>query len=473
MKTPDSLNKARLLWDAFCSIKLTIFLLIVLAATSILGTVIPQQEGAIEFARHLSPWQFRLLSALQLFDMYHSTWFRVVIGLLALNLIVCSLDRLPGTLKLFSAHHRPDRSKPFESIPPHRTFSVKEEPQGVADRVTGYLRGSFKRLETKKTRQGYFFYGEKGRYALFGVYLVHLSVLLILTGAIVGSVLGFEAFVNIVEGESSDMVTLTKNRSQKWLGFRVECEKFSVSLYDSGAPREYRSELRFYSNGKELKRGSLLVNHPITFRGITFYQSSYGTTPGGKIRLRVSKDGEGTSSEPLEVNSGDLMPLPGCDAQFQVMEVDENLKGMLGPAALISVHPVNGEETRFWIFQNMDMLRKRFPPAMLSSPFLNPSAFEPYTFFLDEIESKYFTGLQVNRDPGVPFVWMGCSLMVAGFFITFFTSRRSVWVRALKDKGKIRISVAGGASKNPLGLEKELNQLTRRLQDLLREETNQ
>jgi hypothetical protein len=43
------------LWNAFSSVKLTLFLLILLAVASILGTVIPQQEGTTELAEKLSP----------------------------------------------------------------------------------------------------------------------------------------------------------------------------------------------------------------------------------------------------------------------------------------------------------------------------------------------------------------------------------------------------------------------------------
>ena len=138
----------------------------------------------------------------------------------------------------------------------------------------------------------------------------------------------------------------------------------------------------------------------------------------------------------------------------------------MGPAVFISVNPLKGEESRFWIFQDMDKVRKRFPKEMLKSPMLNPSAFEPYTFYLDDIQSIYFTGLQANRNPGVPLVWVGFFMIMIGLFITFFTSHRRVWIRVLEDKGKIRISVAGKANKNPVGSDRELDRLTHQLQGL-------
>src|SRR5512136_608615 len=123
---PSSQNgkKSNALWNLFTSVKLTLGLLIVLAVTSIFGTVIPQQEGAMDLAEQLSPGLVSLLSSLQLFDMYHSLWFRLIIGILALNLLICSLDRFPAAWKRFQAAPKLDRSKPFENLPPNRSFSA-------------------------------------------------------------------------------------------------------------------------------------------------------------------------------------------------------------------------------------------------------------------------------------------------------------------------------------------------------------
>ena len=457
-------KKSNLLWSLFTSVKLTLGLLIVLAVTSIFGTVIPQQEGAMELAERLSPGMVSLLSSLQLFDMYHSLWFRLLIGILALNLIICSLDRFPTALKRFQATPKLDRAKPFEDLPSHRNFSAAGKISEVLPLTAGILKSKYKQIHQKETDNEVVLYAEKGRFSLFGVYLVHLSVLLILIGSIIGSLFGFEAYVNIPEGESINQVRLRKSQAVRALPFDVRCDRFSVQFYDNGAPKEYRSDLAFVENGKVAIQGSLLVNHPITFEGITFYQSSYRPIAGDKVRIKLTKDGGNPKPSALEVIRGNTLELPGKEGHFQIVEVAEDFRG-LGPAALVSVHAEEGDKKQFWIFQNFEMIRKRFPPAMLKSPSLDPSAFKPYTFSLEGVEVKYATGLQVSRDPGVPLVWAGFFLIMIGLFVAFFTSHRSVWIKIAKTKRGLNIRVAGRANKNPVGIERELDQIAFKIKE--------
>lgn len=468
MTKSQSKADKNLVWSFFSSVKLTFVLLIILAIVSILGTLIPQmpQRESVEFASRLSPGVFRLFSFLNLFDMYHSLWFRLLIGLLVLNLIICSLDRFPTTWKRFSFRSRPDRNKPFQDISPEQSFLISGNEKDVASRVDRFLSDKYKKLKRIDANDRACFFGEKGRYAHFGVYVVHLSVLIILVGGLVGSFFGFEAFVKISEGEQVATAFTRNTRIPLDLGFEVRCNRFFVDFYDSGAPKEFRSDLTFLVNSQAVKEASVRVNHPVQFRGITFHQSTYEPVPGKRLHLKISTDTADVEMIEIAAEKGKPVQLPGGRGHFQVAEMR-----MMGPvpAALILIHPQQGEETRFWIFQDYERVKKRLPQEMLRSPKFNPAAFAPYKFYLDSVESGYATGLQVSRDPGVPIVWIGCFLMVGGFFVTFFMSHRKIWVRVSNDKSGSKISVAGTASKNPVGLERELSQLTGNLKALFRE----
>jgi cytochrome c biogenesis protein len=461
MNSSETEKKSNVLWSAFTSVKLTLGLLIVLAVTSIFGTVIPQQEGAMELAEELSPGLVSLLSSLQLFDMYHSLWFRLIIGTLALNLIICSLDRFPSAWKRFQAAPKLDRSKPFEDLPPHRNFSAAGKIDEVLPLTAEILKTHYKRFQQKQTDNEIVLYAEKGRFSHLGVYLVHLSVLIILIGSIVGSLFGFEAYVNIPEGEAVSKVRLRKTQAFKPLTFDVRCDRFSVEFYDNGAPKEYRSDLTFLEDGKAAFQGPLLVNHPVTFRGITFYQASYGSLPGNKARIGVRREGDPANAV-LDVEIERPYDLPGRGGQFMVFEARSDFMKM-GPAVQVAVRPPEGEEIRFWVFKNIDLIKDRFPGFFERFPKFNPGAYKPYHFSLQSIEAKYYTGLQVSRDPGVPLVWMGFFLIMIGLFVAFFMSHRSIWIQVARTKRGLNIRVAGRTNKNPVGLERELDQLASKI----------
>lgn len=456
-------NFLNILWDMLCSVKLTLFLLILLAFSSVFGTLIPQNEGTIQFAEKMGPGLARFFYSLQLFDLYHSVWFRLIILCLVFNLIACSFNRFPSTLKLFWLKPKPDRSKPFESLPADRSLNSDRPIEETIEKVKITLKKKYKNIASQNTQEGSYFYIDKGRYSLFGVYLVHLSVLIILIGAIIGSFSGFKGYVNILEGDSVDTVNLRNSSGHRHrdLGFTLHCDDFSVDFYKDGTPKEYRSMLRFTIDNKNVYEGLLKVNHPIKFHGITFYQSSYGSTVGDRAKVKVFSN-KTQSYQVKEIISGVPVPLPENDGEFILIDIRNDFMRM-GPAVSIIIIPSVGEERQVWLFKNHETIKKRFPDIFENFAKLNPSIYKPYTFSLTEIESKFYTGIQVTKDPGITFVYAGFLIIVLGLFISFFTSHRRIWIRVLEKNNAAYVQVAGTANKNPVGIERELDQIIKYL----------
>ncbi len=461
LKTIDSF------WKTLCSVRLTLFLLILLALSSVFGTLIPQNESAVHFAETLSPALGRLFINLQLFDLYHSFWFRMMIMILSLNLIACSINRLPGTLRQFRHRPNPDRSRPFDNLSPDRDIRVDKDLDQATERVKRVLEGRYKNISFKNTPKGNYFYSDKGKYSLFGVYLVHMSVFFILAGAIVGSMSGFNGYVNILEGESTDTITLRKSSIPRYLGFSLYCDEFNIEFYENGMAKEYRSEITFIEKGEKVYEKSLRVNHPIKFRGITFYQASYGSIPGDSADIRITHKDDGSFTV-NRMQKGVRFPLPGGEGEFILAEIRDNFMRM-GPAVSILIRPANEEEKQVWIFRDHDEIRKQIPEMFTDYPRFNPSIFEPLVFSLNEIDKKYYTGIQVNKDPGIFLVYAGFILIITGLFITFFTFLKRIWVRVVMENNTVHVQVSGTSNRNPLGMERELDILTNDLRgDLLK-----
>ncbi|MDH3827147.1 MAG: cytochrome c biogenesis protein ResB, partial [Desulfobacterales bacterium] len=79
---------------------------------------------------------------------------------------------------------------------------------------------------------------------------------------------------------------------------------------------------------------------------------------------------------------------------------------------------------------------------------------------------RYYTGLQVSRDPGVWVVYVGFILMIIGIYITFFMSHQQIFVDVASLGEKSRTLVAGTSNKNKLGMQKKVTKLSEHLAGL-------
>ena len=448
-------NKKNVLWSFFSSVKPAIALLITISVASILGTIIPQQEAADEFIHRLGPGMASFFDKLQLFDIFHSLWFLSLIVLLAVNLIVCSLNRLPVHWKLF--HHRPDpdTGDSFGNLPADRIILVDRSLHEETDSIESLLKKRYKEVRRTDTEKGSFLTGEKGKFSIFGVYLIHASVLIILAGVIIGFLFGFDAYVEVAEGESIDTVQMKGGKGLKKLDFTVRCDRFTIDYYEDGTPKLYQSDLAFLKNDSLLYQGPVLVNHPASFEGIRFYQSNYGKVPSNEAVIMLRRGHE--KAQAIKVVMGKAFDLPGKEGQATMIRMEENLMRM-GPAVKINIATGKGN-LQFWVFQNIEEMEAENPGLMEQVPMLNPGLFSPYVFSLAMMQTKYYTGLQVARDPGVPVVVAGSFLLVVGFMIVFFYAHRQVWIRIDRQGTNTRISVTGKTNKDPVGFDREIQRL--------------
>lgn len=449
------LIKKNPVWSFFSSVKLTIALLMIIALASILGTFIPQQEASEIFAGRLSPGMASVFEKLQLFDVYHSVWFLALMALLSVNLIVCSLNRLPVSWRRFRNISASDETDVFRNLPSNRVIPVEGDLELQTTRVEGLLKKRYKRVRRKEAGQSCFLRGEKGNFSYFAVYLIHVSVLIILTGAIIGFFFGYHAYVEVVEGEAADTIQLQGGKGSKKLDFTIRCDRFLIEYYQDGTPKRYLSDLAFLRNEQVVFQGPVLVNHPVTFEGIRFYQASYGSTPAGEAVVMFRK-GRG-QAQAVKAAIGKTFDLPGKEGTITLVRMEENFMRM-GPAIKIDIQSAK-DHVQFWVFQNIDQIKEMNPGITDRVPMFDPERFAPYVFSLTGIQMKYYTGLQVNKDPGVPIAVAGAFLLVAGFMMVFFYAHRQVWIRLDRHGTGTRISVTGKTNKDRVGLEREMGRL--------------
>ena len=425
------------LWDFFCSLKLAVITLILLALTSIIGTVIEQGKTPEEMAAKTG-WSVDILKfldqSINAFDMYHSWWFLSLLGLFAVNLICCSIKRFPLVWKTV----REPRLVADDGF--FRTLSNVEEVvvqkgtlDGVRDQVVALLKGRFAAPVVTERDGTYHLYAEKGVYSRFGVYVTHCSILIIFLGAMIGNVWGYKAFVNIVEGTAINEVWPRGGKEPLPLGFTVRCDDFNVTFYEgSQRPKLFASDLVVLENGVETVKKKIVVNDPLSYNGITFYQSSYGPAGDPQFRFRVRERATGQTVT-VTAKQGEHVPLPG-GYSFAVSNFAESYD-KFGPAVQMHVNTPDGRHGNpFIVLQNY--------------PDFDAQRGGEYIFSLLGYQQRFYTGLQVAKDPGVWVVWLGCLLMVLGSCGAFFLSHRRLWVTIQPLAKGVGVKLGGSAHRN-------------------------
>jgi cytochrome c biogenesis protein len=432
-------------WDFFISLKLAITVIIILAAASIAGTIIEQNQPLEKYRQVYSDGTIRFFDTLGLFDMYHSWWFLLLLVIFTVNLSCCTIDRLPRVLKVV---RNPKRTldESFEKTLGHvekwkKKGTLDELAAAYGEALAKGFGGKTVVTENSSTRH---LYAEKGVVSRFGVYVTHLSIIIIFIGAIIGNVFGFKGYVNIVDGEQVSAVPTRGGGRMVDLGFTVRNNKFWVDFWPSGHPKEYASDLSVIEGGREVLRKTIVVNDPLRYKGVWFYQSSYGQAAGATATVAARKAEGGGSPALLTLTAGQKAEVPGYGV-LSALDYQDNLYGF-GPALLVVLEKPQEPPAQFWLLKGY--------------PEFDRQRRDDYVLSFAGIDTVFFTGLQVARDPGVNVVWLGCILMVAGILIAFFMSHQRIWLRlAPTGDGRVEMTLAGTASRNRMGFERTFEKL--------------
>lgn len=431
------MNSANPFWNFFASVKLALFTLGCLAITSIIGTIIPQNEPLQFYINQYGAKTATYFQLLDFTDMYASWWFLTLLGLLSVNLIVCSINRFPVAWKLISQDYL---QIPLERIRKFNNscfFTSKRPPH----ELTTELYQIFKELgwKIKSTdRDGtLLFFSQKMAWSRIGVYLVHLSILVIFGGAAYGQINGFRGSIMLPELQSSDTIFSFQNSAAINLGFTLRCDRFETEFYENSMVKEYRSRLTILENDQMILTKDIEVNTPLKYKGITIYQASY--QPFNDFLFSISEAGQ----EPVRV-TGQFekeLRLPGQDIRFGII----NMESIRDQAVRLKIwfNDPSGPPSEFWMKAGEEIELPRGE-----------------TTYLFSAKQRYATGLQVAKDPGVWIVYIGFTLMIGGLYIAFFMSHQRVWLMVRVDGQETRLELRGTANKNQTGFTSRFEQLT-------------
>ena len=447
-------------WRFFCSLRLTIVTLIILLSGCLVGMF---HDQTLTYEEHrnqwaTAAWKLYLYTFLELNDVFHSWWFGFFVLVLALNLIACSIERLP---KIWIDVHNPQMRLPdprFHSMKHHVHLQVPNKEAGT--KLMGQYFKNEKALGAPFVNgdtENIYYFREKQRYGRVGVYVIHVALLLIMFGSILTTNFGIDGMMMIPEGDGRRFVQsrgpggLSASHD---LGFRVQCNDFRLKTFTDGAPLDFESDLVIFDGrtNRPLMQKTIEVNDPLEYQGYTFYQASYAPRSGEQlIKLNLGPHGGERLTYTLSVGESAVM---ADGTQFTPVEVMENYGG-LGPAVRVQKVASDGKATHFNVFRYYPDFDQQVRRGQYDVLFLG-------------FDRLYATGISVGKVPFYPIVLLGFVIMFLGMYMAFFMNHRRYWGRLKPlDNGDWELALVGIAKRHPYQFEDEFKKFNKMGADYL------
>lgn len=498
--------KNNFLIKLFSSITTAIILLVIISLSSVIGTLIQQNQEFIFYKKNF-PQYCDWIYLFSLNDLYHSIWFTALIVLLCLNITVCTLRRFTSRLRTASIVNVDINSDFIDNCRLKRNI-LKVSNEEAHSIISSKIKGAGYTLQVKDFDGRSCFFGNYGAYSFMGEFLVHVSLLMIITGALAGNIFGYkmqmEGFpgdvrqvpskayydlqsrINAVyekslaEGRDSHeeigkLMEQVRSLPQKSV-FELRIDDFKTVYADEGPTGEvhvknWYTTLSVLSGTTPVYTKTLSVNDPMSYSGMNIYQSSFGTSAAGYKNFRIfyREPGAGTVETAFVIPETErsnevvfksfriraLKFLPDFKIDMDTKQAYSASNEPRNPALKIELLPEGtAEVVTQWLFKNMPdfshdgMGGGKIPGRFILSDF--------------EADEKQYTGIQIAYDPGVGLVWAGCALMMAGFFWAFYFFHKRIW--CVLDKKNAVIYLGGSSNKNHCFFEDEFNELCSKIE---------
>ncbi len=442
------------LYDFFASLKLAIFIMLLLGILSMLGsTYIKQLQPFETYLDQFGPTKAVWFWKLWLNDVFHSWYYITLIVLLAVNLTVCSIKRLP---RIWKQTFGSERILKLDEKVEKRLKPVSMRIRDPQDVINLLVKKGFRVFKEEEGGRIYLF-AEKGRYSRLGVYIVHIALLVIMAGALIDALFGVRGFLPVPEGESSNIMLVGADDRRVKLPFAVHLKEFRIITYGEEAKQKgikvaeafkdaiasYRSRIEIINSGKKVAEGTVEVNKPFVFRSYRIFQASYGLTGGVKEMGVVVVDKRLAEKEEqahkaivgsFTVGSGKVVEFKDMLVSVEkvVLNIQNPQRGMNGELAPAVVLKVLLNRKAY----NVPVVYDPQLTVVLYSQMKELEDF-PYVFFMDGFVPQFYSGFQVTFHPGTNIIWIGSVILVLGMAVAFYTVHRKVWVRIEGDTAKI------------------------------------
>lgn len=399
-----------LLVKYLANLQFAIVLLLTIASLSIIGSII-EQDQTLEFYQNtykqvwFGIFTDKLILQLGLDHIFKTWWFIGLLLLFGTSLTCCTfLQQLP-ILKSARKFKFYKTNRNFEKLP----FNTK-----TAVVTNGNL------ITSLKAKDYQIFQGYRGIYAHKGIIgriapiIVHFSMVLILLGTILASTSGFVAQEFIPKTEIFYIQNILNNNINSYIPqISGRINDFWITYTDDQNIKQFYTDLSIIDqNGKEIKRETIYVNHPLRYKGLTFYQTDWAI-----VGIRY------------QFNNSKIYQLP-------ILKPTKNIWLSWLPNQILQ-QKINTQQPGYTLLNTT--LRGTNSVYDQNGKFLGEGEINEILSFKDNIKlCEYITatGIQIKSDPGIPIIYLGFFFLLISI-VSSYISYSQVWLTQKNSKVRL------------------------------------
>jgi cytochrome c biogenesis protein len=451
------------------SVRFGIIMLILVLACCVVGMLIMQQnvQGFSQYYERLSPAQRELYGTLGLFDIYHSSYFTILLAVTALNIILSSIDRFPTAWRYI----RKPRSLPSTNFIRAQMLTTSREanstPEKAAQKVAEAWRESGFRPRMGKGQQGITVFAQRNVWNRLGAYVVHVSLLTIFVGGLLTSRYGVGGTMVVRPGEAANsFVTIDAGQGaagEARMPFEIECTDLQQELLRPEGGLDVMNTIDWLTFVKIRERGTetaalIHLNSPFDHRGYRFFQSSF--EPVGNARqITIRMDGLGGVSRDVTIQRNGVADIDGLgqisyvnfypDFTVDHGHPDNASADYNNPVAELRIKAVDGS------------VRTAFAQSARSEAgaAANSGSDKILLKSFEKVATSHT--LTVQYDPGRIPVYIGFVLLTLSLSGVFFFSHQRVWAVIEPDGKRSRVHFGGHTNRNKAAFEVRFDSLVR------------
>lgn len=467
------------IWNFFSSIKVGVTLIAIALVASALGTIYPQQ---IYIPNNIEPSAYyeqeygitgRIYYQLGFHELYSSWWYMIIIAMIGISIFIVSIDRGVPLYKALK-NQNPKRHPSF--IKRQKLFSRSES---ITDDEKNLFVETLKKHRYKIYEKDGHILAEKGRFSRWGPYVNHAGLIIFLIGTLLRFVPGVyvDEYVWIREGETAVIPATNQEYYienhdfiMEVYGDEEEDEKFSAVLEktESMVPKNFQTDVTIYRDEamdivgakpdlKEVKSGSIRVNHPMKIAGLTLYQDSFQQNEFESMSFKLHEvhDENEEAIVELTVDLTDPNKEYEFDNGFR-LELSEYF-----PDYTIE----NGQPRSQTNFpRNPGFVFFVYPPGEENNPEVSFLAIgqnipgdenNQYKLSLTGFDVREVSGLSVKKDLTLPIIAVGAIIFLIGVVQGMYWQHRRIWIHPTGNE----LLIACHTNKNWYGLTKEFEKM--------------